>query len=61
MCKIMKDFTKEERNEEKMKLSLKSLEKGIISENQIAELYSLTQKQVAKVLEVYHSKVTVQA
>ena len=61
MCKIMEDFAKEEITEAKMKLALENLEKGLISENQISALYSLTQKQVAKVLEVYHSKVAVQA
>ena len=61
MCKIMEDFAKEEITEAKMKLALENLEKGLISENQISALYSLTQKQVAKVLGVYHSKVTVQA
>ena len=61
MCKIMEDFAKEEITEAKMNLALKNLEKGLISENQISALYSLTQKQVAKVLEVYHSKVAVQA
>ena len=61
MCKIMEDFAKEEREEERIELALKNLEKGSINESQIGDIFSLTPEQVSKVLELYHSRVAVQA
>ena len=61
MCQIMEDLIAEEKTEEKISLALKNLEKGIIKEDQIAELYSLSPEQVAKVLKLYHNKIAVQA
>ena len=57
MCQIMEDLIADE----KVELALQNLEKGIIKENQIAEIYSLSSEQVSKVLELYHNKVAVQA
>ena len=61
MCQIMEDLIAEEKAEEKISLAIKNLERGIIKEDQIADLYSLSSEQVSKVLELYHSKVAVQA
>ena len=57
MCKIMEDLI----SDEKIELALKNLENGVLTEDQIKEVFQLTPEQAAKVLELYHDKVAVKA
>lgn len=65
MCKIMEEFAKEERAEERIEtqieLALHNLEEGIVTEAQIEKAFRLTHEQVQKVLELYHEKKSVKA
>ena len=51
MCKIMEDFAKEERLDEKIDLIAKLLESGKMTEEEIIELYNLTDKQMKAIKE----------
>ncbi len=55
MCRIMEDFAKEERKDERnettIEMAAKLLESGKMTEEEIAELYKLTAKQMKAIKE----------
>ena len=51
MCRIMEDFVKEERQEEKFETIAKLIELGKITEEEAIETFNLTAKQMKAIKE----------
>ena len=51
MCRIMEDFEKEAKIEERMNLATKVLESGKMTEEELVEMFNLTDKQMQAIKE----------
>ena len=51
MCRIMEEMAKEERIEERIEMAAKILESGKMTEEELVEMFKLTEKQLQTIKE----------